>query len=119
MVGLTGDPSVYARARYLSQKFVEELCSADGLRDELLDEIERVIFESHSTLARDGATDFSELRELRTAVLRDNRAREEEAIANLSDLIGVEVEKLSQIKSLRSLIAQKEASIAGYIKARD
>ena len=37
------DPSLYPRARYLSQKFVEELCSADGLKDELLSEIERQI----------------------------------------------------------------------------
>jgi ABC-type dipeptide/oligopeptide/nickel transport system ATPase component len=119
LIGLTSDPSTYARARYLSQKFVEELCSADGLRDELVNEIERVIFESHTALEHDGATDFTELRDLRTAVLRDNRAREEEAIANLSDLIGVEVEKFSQITNLKSQIAQKEASIVGYIKARD
>ena len=81
------DPSLYPRARYLSQKFVEELCSADGLKDELLSEIERVIFEAHSTLERDGATDFSELLELRTAVLRDSRSRDEEAIVTLSSVL--------------------------------
>lgn len=113
------DPSLYARARYLSQKFVEELCSADGLKDELLSEIERVIFEAHTTLERDGATDFGELRELRTAVLRDSRARDEEAIAQLSDQIGVEREKQTHIAGLKSQIAQKEALIAGYLKSRD
>jgi hypothetical protein len=65
------DPSLYLRARYLSQKFVEELCSADGLKDDLLSEIERVIFEAHSTLDRDGATDFGERLDLQTAVLRE------------------------------------------------
>lgn len=113
------DPSLYARARYLSQKFVEELCSADGLKDELLSEIERVIFQAHNTLERDGTTDFSELRELRTAVLRDNRTRNEEAIANLSDQIGIEREKQSQIANLKSKITQKEALIDGYLKSRD
>lgn len=113
------DPSLYPRARYLSQKFVEELCSADGLTDELLNEIERVIFEAHSTLDRDGATDFKELLDLRTTVLRDNRSRDEEAIATLSDEIGIEREKQSQITGLKSQITQKEALIAGYIKSRD
>jgi hypothetical protein len=103
LVGQANDPSLYARARYLSQKFVEELCSSDGPNDELLSEIERVIFEAHTTLERDGTTDFSELRELRTAVLRDNRARDEEAIADLSDLIGAEREK-------QSLIAKREVA---------
>jgi hypothetical protein len=37
----------FPRARYLSQQFVEELCSAKGVSDGLVDEIERVIFESH------------------------------------------------------------------------
>lgn len=113
------DPSLYPRARYLSQKFVEELCSADGLKDELLSEIERVIFEAHNTLERDGATDFGELLELRTTVLRDNRDRDEKAIETLSDQIGLEREKQSQITCLKSQIAQKEALIAGYIKSRD
>ena len=119
LTGETHDLSLYPRARYLSQKFVEELCSGDGLKDELLSEIERVIFEAHSTLERDGATDFSELLELRTTVLRDNRARDEEAIATLSDQIGIEREKQSQIVSLESQIAQKEALIAGYMRGRD
>jgi energy-coupling factor transporter ATP-binding protein EcfA2 len=127
----TGDPStrtliqaeddseLYPRARYLSQKFVEELCSADGLKDELLREIERVIFQSHDTLECDGATDFDELLEVRTLVLRDNRTRDEDAIAALSDQIGLEREKMSQIAGLKSKINQTNALIAGYVKSRD
>jgi AAA domain, putative AbiEii toxin, Type IV TA system len=113
------DPSLYPRARYLSQKFVEELCSADGLKDELLSEMERVIFEAHGTLERDGSTDFDELLDLRTAVIRANRIRDEDAIAALSDQTGVEREKQSQIAGLKSQITQREASIAGYLKSRD
>jgi hypothetical protein len=111
---LTGEPSdfsAYARAQYLSQKFVEELCSADGVKDELLDEIERVIFQSHTTLERDGATDFDELRKLRTAVLRESRARDEDAIADLSDQIGIEREKQAQIGNLMSQIEPRHAGI--------
>ena len=40
-----GSAAEYPRARYLSQKFVEELCSATGMTDALMREIERVIFE--------------------------------------------------------------------------
>ena len=53
----------FPRARYLSQQFVEELCSAKGVTDGLVDEIERVIFESHSQDDREWALDFAELRD--------------------------------------------------------
>jgi hypothetical protein len=39
----------YPRARYLSQQFVETLCSIEGMPT-LIREIERVIFEAHPTL---------------------------------------------------------------------
>ncbi|NQE61486.1 TrlF family AAA-like ATPase [Caulobacter sp. RHG1] len=119
LIDKDADPSLYPRARYLSQKFVEELCSADGLRDDLISEIERVIFEAHSPLERDGTTDFAELRDLRTTVLSDSRVRDEEAIAALSDQIGIEREKQSQVAGFKSQITQKEQLIAGYIKGRD
>jgi hypothetical protein len=37
------------RVRYLSQQFVDALCSAEGVTDELLAEIERVIYQAHPT----------------------------------------------------------------------
>ncbi|MGD0103439.1 MAG: hypothetical protein ABSC06_05310, partial [Rhodopila sp.] len=40
------DEECYPRARYLSQQFVENLCSSYGMTDALLHEIERVVFES-------------------------------------------------------------------------
>jgi hypothetical protein len=47
----------YAKVQYLSQQFVDQLCSAEGLTDELMREIERVIFEAHKpedSLVRQG-----------------------------------------------------------------
>lgn len=44
------------RARYLSQQFVEDLCSADTMTDGLLREIERVIYESHNLTDQGGRT---------------------------------------------------------------
>jgi hypothetical protein len=43
----------FPRARYLSQQFVEKICSIEGM-PELIREIERVIFEAHSEAERDG-----------------------------------------------------------------
>lgn len=90
-----------ARARYLSQKFVEELCSSHGITDALLREIERVVFEAHPLSERDGATGFEELVQLKAGRLRDIRDREEEALANVSDRLGTEFEKKRQVEPLK------------------
>ena len=109
---------VHPRARYLSQQFVEKLCSATSMNDALLREIERVIFEAHPLTERDGALDFAELRELRSSRYRLARKREEEAIANLSERIGTELEKRRIIPGLRKDIAAKTKLIASYTADR-
>src|SRR5580704_12039886 len=83
----------YPRARYLSQQFVEELCSAHGMTDALMREIERVIFEAYPLTDRDGAVDFEELLEMRATRFREARAREADSLASLSERIGTELEK--------------------------
>lgn len=107
----------YPRARYLSQQFVEELCSIEGM-PKLIKEIERVIFEAHPSIDRDGAVDFDGLLELRAREFSDARAREEAALANVSDLIGIEMEKTKQVSPLREQISAKEKLIAGYQRDR-
>ena len=108
----------YPRARYLSQKFVEELCSATGMTDELLRELERVIFEAHPLADRDGATDFDELRELRTMRFREARAREEDALADISERIGTDLEKIKLVMPLKKQVEEKVKLIEGYTKDR-
>lgn len=61
------------RVQYLSQQFVERLCSSEGITDELLAEIERVIFEAHPYEDRLGASSFGELLDLRASHGRDLR----------------------------------------------
>ena len=107
----------YARARYLSQQFVEDLCSVDGM-PALISEIERVIFEAHPSLDRDGAVDFGELLELRAGGYRDARGREEAALANISDQIGIEMEKTREVKPLKTKMAEKQKLIERYQKDR-
>lgn len=107
----------FPRARYLSQKFVEELCSADGITDALLAEIERVIFEAHPE--KDGTFDFAELLELRASRYRLARSREEEAIETLSDQIGLEREKRLRVAGLKQALLQKAQIVKGLEADRD
>lgn len=104
----------YPRARYLSQQFVEELCSAKGASEGLVREIERVIFEAHAEDGQDGAYSFDELRDQRTLRFQQARRREDDAIAATSDRIAEELEKEALVPSLISQVAAKETLIKGY-----
>src|SRR6185295_16592410 len=101
----------FPRARYLSQQFVEELCSAKGVSDGLVEEIERVIFESHSQDDREWATDFVELRDQQTARFRQAREHEADAISDISDRIGTEFEKENLVTTLTTQVAQKRKQV--------
>lgn len=127
----TGEPSVraldgsdangpfsYERVRYLSQQFVEELCSSSGLTDGLLREIERVIFEAHPDDARDGTLDFAELLEHRASRHRLARDREAEAVSQISERIGTELEKEKLIASYEGQVAQKKKLVDAYTADR-
>lgn len=111
-------PFAYERVRYLSQQFVEELCSSTGLTDGLIREIERVIFEAHPDDARDGALDFAELLEHRASRHRLARGREAEAVAQISDRIGTELEKDKLIASYEGQVAQKKKLVEAYTADR-
>jgi hypothetical protein len=104
----------YERVRYLSQQFVEELCSSSGLTDGLLREIERVIFDAHPDHARDGALDFAELLEHRASRHRLARDREAEAVSQISERIGTELEKEKLIATYEAQVAQKQKLVNAY-----
>ncbi len=76
-----------ASARYLSQQFVEQLCSSSGLATELRREIERVIFNATSDETRLGATTFDELRDTQLDVLRRRRDELRAFVAAKGDAI--------------------------------
>ncbi|SFF95904.1 AAA domain-containing protein, putative AbiEii toxin, Type IV TA system [Neptunomonas qingdaonensis] len=105
---------LYPRARYLSQQFVEELCSSNGVSDGLIKEMERVILEAHPLDEREGAINFEEFREFRTSRFRQARNRESEAISDLSDRIAIELEKENLVSTLRTQVAQKKILIDNY-----
>ncbi len=105
----------FARARYLSQQFVEELCSSNGVSDGLVQEIERVIFESHSAEDQNGAIDFSEFKAQQTERFRLARDRESGALTVLSDRIATEIEKETLVPGLQLQVAQKKKVLEGYV----
>lgn len=108
----------YPRARYLSQKFVESLCSAHEMTDSLLQEIERVIFEAHPSGDREGAATFDELLEIKATRHRESRTREERSLAEISERIGTELEKSSLLPKLKKQLAEKDRLIKGYTSDR-
>ena len=85
----------HAKIQYLSQQFVEKLCSSEGLTDELMKEIERVIFEAHSPSDRMGTTSFEDLLDMKSASVKSTRETHEEQIADLS----LQVSKLRETKA--------------------
>jgi AAA domain, putative AbiEii toxin, Type IV TA system len=103
----------HPRVRYLSQQFVEELCSNEGMPT-LIKEIERVIFEAHLVLERDGAADFDDLLEMRACNYRDTRDLETAALTEISNQIGLEMEKTRLVAGLRTQIIEKQKLIAQY-----
>src|SRR5260370_2791737 len=108
------EPMSFPRARYLSQQFVEELCSSNGISDSLVEEIERVIFESHQQAEADGAIDFAQLRDQRTVRVQQARERETNAIWDISERISTELEKENLVSTVATQVSQKTAVIANY-----
>ena len=111
-------PLDYERVRYLSQQFVEELCSSSGLTDGLLREVERVIFESHPDEAREGMVDFTELLEHRASRHRLTREREAEAVSQISERISIEAEKEQLVPNYESQAAQKQKQVVAFTADR-
>jgi energy-coupling factor transporter ATP-binding protein EcfA2 len=70
--------------QYLSQQFVNRLCSAEDASNPLNTEIERVIFNSHPADERPGAADFAELLELRLEESRRKRMQHQESLQQAS-----------------------------------
>lgn len=100
------------RVQYLSQQFVDSLCSAEGVTDELLTEVERVIYQAHPTEDRMGTTTFRELLDLRAARGRALRRSHEEALADAAVELNVERDRKASLPGLQKQRAEKAGSIA-------
>ncbi|MBO1358942.1 AAA family ATPase [Acetobacter sacchari] len=92
---------------YLSQNYVERICAKDGITKELVREIEKVVFHYLDPTDTLNASDFEELRLIKTEGVREegNRLRDEMyAVIRdecaLRDLIAKTPEKQARVKTL-------------------
>lgn len=88
--------------RYLSQQFVESLCAVDGVSDDLLVEIERVVFNAWPIDEREGAVDFQEFIGFRLQGARNRQGAERDEIARIS-------QAFIEQQTLQESLAQKNA----------
>ena len=84
-VRVGNDLTDYGHVRYLSQKFVERLCSDDHIGEELVREIEGVVFSYLDPSDTLNASSFDELRALRTQGIRAEGNRLSYEIKRLTD----------------------------------
>ncbi len=105
------DGYTYERVRYLSQQFVENLCSAEGMTDGLLREVERVVFEAHPADALGGASNFDEYRGDQTIRFSNARQRHEDSLGQISERLGAERDKKRQIDTTKAAIQSKENQV--------
>lgn len=106
------------RVQYLSQQFVERLCSSEGITDELLAEVERVIFEAHPYEDRLGASNFRELLDLRASHGRDLRRFAQNEMDSLADQIEAQRVAGDELPGLKKEHSRLAARLTEDKKAR-
>jgi energy-coupling factor transporter ATP-binding protein EcfA2 len=84
------DSDALSEARYLSQQFVDRLCSSSGLAVELRREIERVVFEAIPNVDRLEADTFATLATRRLGPITSQQQQLREFIHSLSEQIASE-----------------------------
>lgn len=77
----------YEEVAYLSQHFVEQLCSSSGLAVELREEMERVVYEATDPTERLEASSFAELSDVLLEPSHRRRDDLRRDIAAISDLV--------------------------------
>ncbi len=102
------------RIQYLSQQFVEQLCSSEGVTDQLMQEIERVVFNAHPTETRLGFSNFKEMLESETALIRQQKRHQQELIAQKSLDITNEWITRKNLPKLEKQKEDKDREIKGF-----
>jgi ABC-type lipoprotein export system ATPase subunit len=92
--------------RYLSQHFVEKLCSSAGLATELRGAMDRVVFESTDPLERLETESFDELADLLLEPIRTTYADLQEQIDTIGDAI---VQEEIMRDGLQKMTREREA----------
>lgn len=93
--------------RYLSQQFVERLCASDGVSDQLLREIERVVFEACPVDQRQGAMSFRELLDIKLTSAKASQAAHLTAVLSCSD-------EITEVRARRRQLEPKRKELAEH-----
>jgi hypothetical protein len=101
---------------YLSQQFVERLCSSSGLATELRDEMERVVFEATPADDRMECESFRELANLTLDTTRGNRQELQNSIISIGDEVLKQEILRDQIPTLSKTIQVTKNQIIGFQK---
>lgn len=115
---IPGDMDSFAepRVRYLSQQFVERLCSPKGLAEPLVEEIERVVFSAIPDEDRLQCGSFGELREVMLEQPASDRQAEEEAIRAATKQIADETVLIKSLNDLRAKEGDAQRARVGLEK---
>jgi len=118
----SSQPETSPDVSYLSQHFVETLCSSSGLATQLRTEIERVIFDVTPQIERLGASSFAELAEFALAAIQDDRNQALDTLRAISARIASEETAREQLpvlkerqKKLRDDLIKWQAQLADLI----
>lgn len=110
-----GDGPVKGDAvRYLSQRFVERLCAEDHVGADLIREVEAVVFAALDPTETLNATDFKELRSIKTGSLRAGRERIITRLQQLireGDQLRSRFAKLQELKGRVTTLQAESASL--------
>ena len=106
------------KVQYLSQQFVDQLCSAEGMTDELMNEIERVIFTAHPLDSRLSVSNFQELLALKASLPRTERENQQQIIDQCAIDITTERAKELNLPALRNKKQEKEGLIVINVKSK-
>lgn len=108
----------HPHVQYLSQQFVDQLCSAEGLDDALVQEIEQVIFNAHAVTDRLGAESFRELLGIRLEASHQKRERQKQALIKASASLTAERTQKAGLKALERDRDEKKKAIENDQKDR-
>lgn len=109
--GWTTNDAEAARVRYLSQQFVERLCSSEGLATDLRREMERVVFEATEQGDRMQCDSFAELSSLLLAPADQSRMELQASIQGIGDSILKEDQLREQVPAQAEAIKTQTAQI--------
>jgi hypothetical protein len=105
------DPDSRPYVRYLSQQFVDRLCSSDNLGRELLEEIESVVYQAIAEEDRLGAGSFTELRELRLEQVARARKSQLEDIQRYTESVAQEDQNKAKLPALEKKLVELKTKI--------